>query len=435
MRGALPITLLVSLLAIASPALAVWGMPDGVTDRMETMNDIYGQIMVAGIIVFVFVMGWTVVALIRFRPGGAGRKTDEKHRGSMKAELVWTIIPLLLVSWIGFISYGGLIDLQEPPPTDDPVEIKVTGFQWFWQVEYENGAVMQAKPDENGDIAPEDAFLMPADTPVLFNMTGADVIHALWIPELGVKSDATPGKNTFQWTQAPEGEYFTQCAEYCGTSHAYMRAQFNAVPEDEFQQEIDRIAREQAAAGLSQTFQVNLTDEGFDPVELQAVASVPLRFQITNQVDAQRTITIPGVEDAELTLGPTATDWLNVTLDAGTASLTTEGANATIEVVEAETATVELFEWGITPDLQISADKATIIEVVNAGATLHNYYVGEPREEAGEDNILYESLDLQPGESTKMLILPTEDQVGTWTAWCDIPGHYQQGMVAQLTIG
>lgn len=429
MRGALPITLVLALLTIASPALGAWGMPDGANGRMDIINGLYGQILLAGVIVFLFVMAWMVVAIVRFRPGGAGRTSNEDHRGSIKAELVWTIIPFLIVAWVGLISYDGLIALRQSPDIDqDMPEVEITGFQWFWQAEYENGVTITAKPGPEGQLDNAEPFLIPAEREVLFNISAGDVIHSLWIPDLGIKYDANPHKANFAVVDAPEGTYFTQCAEYCGLAHAYMRAQIKAVPQAEFSDWLEDKKAEQVSGGNL----ITVTDSGVEPTSVQAVANAPFEYLIRNDGSQPVEASFAGAS-----IGPIAPgqwQWLNTTApEAGQAELTVGEQTVAVEVIEPTVVDVELGDFVIRPEQsQFEAGQAYLLNVTNVHTTVHNLYLGLPQEEAGEDQILTSTRDLQPGESAQILFIPEE--TGQFTMWCDVPGHYQGGMVTGYEV-
>lgn len=423
MRGAMPITLLVAMLTIASPALAAWGMPEGVTDRMDIINGIYGQILLAGVIVFLFVMAWMLVAMVRFRPGGAGKTSNEAHRGSIKAELVWTIIPFLIVAWVGLISYDGLIELRQSPEIDqDLPEVKITGFQWFWEAEYENGVVITANPGPEGQLDDTEPFLIPADQEVLLNITAGDVIHALWIPELGIKYDANPHQPNYAVVDAPEGSYFTQCAEYCGLAHAYMRAQIDAVPPAEFEAWLEDKRAEQISGGNL----ITVTDDGVEPGRIQAVANAPFEYLIRNDGSQPVEAGFAGTTVGPISPGQWA--WLNTTApEAGEHELTVGEHTVTVEVIEPTTVDVELGDFVIHPELsEFEAGQAYLLNVTNTHTTVHNLFLGLPQEEAGEDQIIADTANLQPGESAQLLFIPEE--TGSFTMWCDVPGHYSGGM-------
>jgi len=425
---------IVALVVIAPETLASWGMPDAVNERMQTIESIYLQLLLIGAVVFLVVFGWLGYNLVKFRPGGEGEPSYEEHRGNIKAEVIWTAIPILIVAWVGFISFDGFQQLQAEPE-EPAAEIQMEGFQWFWQARYSGDVSLSQQPGDAGSLEGEDPFLIPANEPVVVNVTSGDVQHAFAIPELGVKADAYPGEtNTVSFT-APEGEYIIQCAELCGNpGHAYMRAKLHAVPQDQYE---DWIAEQERQAQLSgQAIEVNITAEGLQPSELTGFAGVPTDLVVTNQADEARSLSVEGVEDATTDdIEPGESARLPVNLEAGEYTLDSQGDTATLDVREVESVSVELDEWAIRGDrTEFEAGQAYLLNVENVGNSVHNLFIGTPEEEGSEDEVVWQTENLDPGASTTLLIQPSEDQVGDWTWWCDISGHYAQGMRGDITV-
>jgi cytochrome c oxidase subunit II len=128
--------------------------------------------------------------------------------GSTKLEIIWTIIPLILVMfmfWLGWHSY-----IPERKVPADAMKIHVTAQMWSWHFEYANGNV-------------EDTLYVPMDKAVVLNMNSNDVIHSMYIPAFRLKEDVVPGKDNYMWFKAlVPGTYDLFCAEYCGLRHSYM---------------------------------------------------------------------------------------------------------------------------------------------------------------------------------------------------------------------
>ena len=161
-----------------------------------------------------------------------------KHAGTFThnsvVEVMWTVIPVIILLFIGVFSLPILFKQQEIPEAD--ITIKVTGYQWYWGYEYVDHdfgfeSVLLQKdelaeygyaPDEYL-LATDAAVVIPVGATIVMQLTGADVIHAWTIPAFGVKQDAVPGRLAQLWFAAEkEGIYFGQCSELCGQSHAYM---------------------------------------------------------------------------------------------------------------------------------------------------------------------------------------------------------------------
>jgi cytochrome c oxidase subunit 2 len=199
-------------------ALAGCGLLDSpattLTPRSDfgwTSHRIFLQILRWDTAIFLAVQVLLLVAVFRFRerePGAIPRQV----RGSATLELVWTVLPAIILIFIAFPTVGAIFRTQAAPPKD-ALRVKVIGHQWWWEFQY---------PDLGFATATD--LHLPAGRPVSLEITGADVIHSFWVPQLGGKRDAIPGSGTrIVLTADTPGEYYGQCAEFCGASHANMR--------------------------------------------------------------------------------------------------------------------------------------------------------------------------------------------------------------------
>mgnify|MGYP000271095746 FL=1 len=149
-------------------------------------------------------------------------------------EILWTLVPVLVLVFIGSFSLPALFDQVEIPPAD--VTVKVTGNQWYWSYAYPDAevafdSVMLDKKDlaaagyAESDylLAVDNAMVVPVNKVIKVEMTGADVIHAWAVPAFAVMHSAVPGRLGETWFKATqEGIYFGQCTALCGQGHAYM---------------------------------------------------------------------------------------------------------------------------------------------------------------------------------------------------------------------
>jgi cytochrome c oxidase subunit 2 len=147
--------------------------------------------------------------IIRYRQRG----NDEPRQvsGNKNLEIIWTLIPLALVGFLFVLSITTARAVDHPIRREP--DIVVTGHQWWWEVRY---------PAANAITANE--IHVPVGREMLIGIEAADVIHDFWVPRLGRKVDAIPGRRNFVWIRADEsGDYQGACAEYCGAQHAWMR--------------------------------------------------------------------------------------------------------------------------------------------------------------------------------------------------------------------
>jgi len=141
--------------------------------------------------------------------------------GSNKLEIIWTVIPIILVLFMFWLGWSSYIPMRKVPA--DAMKIKVIAQMWSWRFEYENGMI-------------EDTLYVPVNRPVVLNMESVDVIHSLYIPAFRIKEDVVPGKaENYMWFKSLiPGSYDLFCAEYCGLRHSYMGTTVEVLEEGEF---------------------------------------------------------------------------------------------------------------------------------------------------------------------------------------------------------
>lgn len=206
------------------------------------MHNVFLMPVITGI--SLLVLGLLIYAIVRFRSGANPVPSKTTHNTAI--EVVWTILPALILVVIAVPSMALLARQYETPP-EDAVTIKAIGYQWYWGYEYpDHGGFevvsnMKKEADALADgepfqLAVDNRMVVPADTPIRLQTTAADVIHAFAVPSLWFKSDAVPGRlNEKLIPGIPEGVYYGQCSELCGTLHGYMPIAVEALPREEFE--------------------------------------------------------------------------------------------------------------------------------------------------------------------------------------------------------
>lgn len=160
-------------------------------------------------VIFVIVEGALIFILIKYRESSSKAAPRQLH-GHTRLEIIWTIIPTVLLTGIAFITVPVIFEQAQEP--DDALQVEVVGHQWWWEVNYDNG------------VTTANEVHIPVDQPVFVSLKSIDVVHSFWVPKLAGKQDVVPGRVNTMTIQANEpGEYLGQCAEYCGLSHANMR--------------------------------------------------------------------------------------------------------------------------------------------------------------------------------------------------------------------
>jgi cytochrome c oxidase subunit 2 len=211
----------------------------------------------------ILVFGAMAIAMFKFRKSrGAVADVDFTH--STKLEVLWTVIPIVLLVAMAFPATSKLIQMYDI--RESQMTVKVTGYQWMWKYDYlgqgvsitsrlkresdelrQSGTVptLQSHPDYLLEV--DNELVVPTNTKIRFVVTADDVIHAWWVPALGWKQDAIPGLINEAWTRIERpGVYRGQCAELCGKDHAFMPIVVRAVPPEEFRRWI--AARQPAPA-------------------------------------------------------------------------------------------------------------------------------------------------------------------------------------------
>ena len=196
-------------------------------------------------VVTLFVCALLLWCIVRFNR--RANPVPARFTHNTPIEVLWTLVPVLILLSIGIFSLPALFRSQEMPENPDLV-IKAIGHQWYWSYEYPNDAIafdalMLAKEElaDNGYapdeylLATDNAVVVPVGKTVLMQVTATDVIHSWTIPAFAVKQDAVPGRIAQLWFAADkEGVYFGQCSELCGINHAYMPIVVKAVSQEKY---------------------------------------------------------------------------------------------------------------------------------------------------------------------------------------------------------
>ncbi|OSP56850.1 cytochrome c oxidase subunit II [Pseudoruegeria sp. SK021] len=227
---------------IGKPHQGGIGFQTAVTELSHDLQWLDGFILV--IITAIVLLVTALLVYIGLRFNAKSNPTPAQFTHNSPLEIAWTIVPILILVFIGAFSLPILFKQQEIPEAD--LTIKVTGYQWYWGYEYVDDGVafdslMLAREDLASYGYADDEYLLATDNPVVvpvgktvvMQVTGADVIHSWTIPAFGVKQDAVPGRLAELWFAAEqEGVYFGQCSELCGQAHAYMPIVVKVVSEE-----------------------------------------------------------------------------------------------------------------------------------------------------------------------------------------------------------
>ncbi len=216
------------------------GFQDAATNNMTqitTFNDFLLILMTA---ITLVVLGLMVFVMLRFNAKANPEPSKTTH--NTLVEVVWTVVPILILVIIAIPSFRLLYYQRVLPEAD--MTIKATGYQWYWGYEYpDHGGFafdsLMLNDDERGGqprlLATDTAMVVPVNTTVRVVVTGADVLHSWAMPAFGVKMDAVPGRLNETWFRAEKtGTYYGQCSELCGIRHAFMPIRVEVVEPDAF---------------------------------------------------------------------------------------------------------------------------------------------------------------------------------------------------------
>jgi cytochrome c oxidase subunit 2 len=227
--------------ALGRPTPWQLGLQDAATPVMADIAWFHDYLLwiIAGITAFVLILLGIIV--VRFNASANPTPTRTTHNTLL--EVLWTIVPVVILLFIAVPSFRLLFVQLEVPKPD--LTIKATGKQWYWSYTYpDNGnfefdslivAEKDLKPDQPRLLTVDNELVVPVNKVVHVLVTGADVIHSFAMPSFGIKIDAVPGRLNDTWFKATiEGTFHGQCSELCGKDHAFMPITIRVVNDNEF---------------------------------------------------------------------------------------------------------------------------------------------------------------------------------------------------------
>jgi cytochrome c oxidase subunit 2 len=269
--------------AIAQEGLQIIGVPTdkglgfqpAATELARDLQWLDGMILWIITAISIFVVALLAIVIVRYNRRANPEPASFTHNTPI--EVLWTVGPILILLFIGSFSLPVLFKQQEIP--EGEVNIKVTGYQWYWGYEYTDhdfafDSYMIGQPATVGNyvltdeveaalveagysrneflLATDTAVVVPVNKTVVMTVTAADVIHSWTIPAFGVKQDGVPGRLAQLWFKAEkEGVYFGQCSELCGKDHAYMPITVKVVSEEAYENWLKGAKEEYASAPAS----------------------------------------------------------------------------------------------------------------------------------------------------------------------------------------
>ncbi len=241
-------------------ALAASGHPEpwqlGLqTSASPVMDDIvwfHDFLLYLIVVITLFVLALLVIVMVKFNSRANPIPSRVTHNTTI--EVLWTVIPVLILVTIAVPSFRLLFYELKIPPAD--ITVKATGKQWFWSYSYpdnkfEFDSLMVQEKDLKSDqprlLAVDNEMVVPVNKVVRVLVIGSDVIHSFSVPSFGIKIDAVPGRLNETWFKAErEGIYYGQCSQLCGRDHAFMPIAVRVVSEKEYTAWLDQAKKKYA---------------------------------------------------------------------------------------------------------------------------------------------------------------------------------------------
>ena len=199
------------------------GVFNASSPEMSAMADLTFFMIAIAVAIFVIVTGAIVFIIIRYRKRKGDESEPEQYFGSLSAEIVWTLIPTIIVAFLFFYTVKTMYAV-DPPKGDREPDIVIIGHQWWWELIYPKSGVVTANEVH-----------LPVGETWLAKLESVDVIHDFWVPELFRKIDLVPGHPNYIWLSSSKpGTFLGACAEFCGAQHANMRIRVIVQTREEF---------------------------------------------------------------------------------------------------------------------------------------------------------------------------------------------------------
>jgi cytochrome c oxidase subunit 2 len=248
-----------------------YNLPIGVTELSQSMYALHMEVFWICVGIAVVVFGAMIYSLVKFRRS-VGAVPDTTMMHSTKVEIVWTIIPVIILVVMA-VPAADLI-LKQEDTRNSELSIRVTGYQWKWQYQYMDaadgvdffstlkedsnfarqlGSGLDPKTVPNYLLDVDKPLVIPSGTKVRLLLTSMDVIHAWWVPDFGAKRAAIPGFVNELWFKVDagkEGTYRGQCAALCGRDHGFMPVVVDVRTPDDFKKWVEeqKAAAKQASS-------------------------------------------------------------------------------------------------------------------------------------------------------------------------------------------
>ena len=252
-----------SVAGAAQPEPWQIGLQEPAGSIAQKATDLHNLLLIIISLISVFVLALLVYVGWRFRRDA--NPTPSKTTHNTTIEILWTVVPVLILVVIAVPSFRLLYYMDETKNAE--MVIKVTGNQWYWNYEYMDDQIAfdsymlsddELQPGQPRLLSVDNPLVVPANTKIKMLVTGNDVMHSFFVPSLAVQTYAFIGRVNEVWIDVPEGEktYYGQCNQICGVNHSFMPIVVKAMAEEEYQAWLADAKQEFAILDVPQSIQL-----------------------------------------------------------------------------------------------------------------------------------------------------------------------------------
>lgn len=244
---------LIGLLAVVTvvAAVTVFQLPEAVTEQGKRTTALYQATLAISFVVFFGVTAGILWAIFRYRR--RGQEMPEQVHGSSRLEVLWTVVPVIVLVALFIPSLILVLDFKTPP-SEAAVDltVEVVGHQWWWEFIYpEEGIRIQSTPPDYEDLTPP-SLVVPVNRTILLKVRSTDVVHSFYAPNTLYKIQAIPGTvNSMSFKAEKIGTYTGQCYQFCGLRHSDMLFVLDVRSESDYQRWLSDVKRAQDSSGIA----------------------------------------------------------------------------------------------------------------------------------------------------------------------------------------
>jgi cytochrome c oxidase subunit 2 len=314
MQPTAPRSRLRTILRVAAPLLLVVVLagcllpPEPRTEAGRSVFNLYLLLLGLAAVVFVGVEGFILYAIFRYRRKPGDDVLPEQHHGNNLIEVIWTVIPTVIVLVLFTFSMLSLAEVEARVEGDEGVSIQVEGFQWSWRFIY---------PDEGvsitGTAAAPPEMVVPVGEPVVLTLTALDVNHAFYVPDFLIKRDLIDfgehrEDNELRFTVTEAGTYAGQCAEFCGTAHADMTFTVTALERADYDAYLAALAEGEeppppVTGECAVVIEISADNLAFDLDEFEVPADTDFCIEFENRENLPHNVSIYTADGDDLFIG------------------------------------------------------------------------------------------------------------------------------------